>query len=344
MKVGLDLLKDSIDCFSFYRSSLNSQMRAAYDNIREAVLNYNDSVRIHGLSLEQIQIVYEVLKRDCPWMFYVDKLSYEKYLLANTALVKPVYRIDRATTNAYLTSIHSRMEPMLTSWSRLDLKEAEKQVHDYFSRNIKYDKTPTIWSFECLGPLLYNNGVCEGISRAVKYIFDLLHIPTIVVHGRVRNQNVNSQMLFANIDGHTWNLVMLDQYYYHLDMTFDISIQSNSIIRYDYFNLSDDEISVDHELPSDFQLPKCTRKSQYYESLGMYMDKPQDFYVYISNCLIKRMNDIVFQVPYTKEFEKVKKNVLSLIKKCLSEKLSKVVMYHLYFNPSRCVFHLCMHY
>ncbi|MFQ9053091.1 MAG: hypothetical protein ACLR5H_07895 [Oscillospiraceae bacterium] len=55
---------------------------------------------------------------------------------------------------------------------------------------------------------------------------------------------------------HTWNVITVDGQRYHLDATFDNSLQRGTP-RYDYFNLDDRHIFRDHEtlvLP----LPPCT--------------------------------------------------------------------------------------
>ena len=47
---------------------------------------------------------------------------------------------------------------------------------------------------------------------------------------------------------HTWNIVRINGKYYHLDATFDNTLGNDKKeIRYDYFNLDDQQIFRDHE-------------------------------------------------------------------------------------------------
>ena len=64
---------------------------------------------------------------------------------------------------------------------------------------------------------------------------------------------------------HTWNVVRLGGQYYHVDATFDNSLQRGAA-RYDYLNLDDSHIFRDHE-PLVLPIPACTdAKSFYYRS------------------------------------------------------------------------------
>jgi hypothetical protein len=61
---------------------------------------------------------------------------------------------------------------------------------------------------------------------------------------------------------HAWNIIKLDGGYYHLDATFDNSLQRGTE-RYDYFNLDDKRIFRDHQSPV-LPLPACTDGDGFY--------------------------------------------------------------------------------
>jgi len=60
-----------------------------------------------------------------------------------------------------------------------------------------------------------------------------------------------------------WNVVRIEGKYYHLDATFDNSLSKDEIIRYDYFNVSDEQIFRDHE-PVIYKIPVCGDKDHSY--------------------------------------------------------------------------------
>ena len=91
--------------------------------------------------------------------------------------------------------------------------------------------------------------MCEGIAKTVKALCDAVGLPCIVALSEAAPERGVKYR-------HTWNVVTVEGQRYHLDATFDNSLQ-RGVPRYDYFNLDDRHIFRDHEtlvLP----LPPCT--------------------------------------------------------------------------------------
>ena len=118
--------------------------------------------------------------------------------------------------------------------------EKERYVHDFICRNVRYDKLKKPYSHEILGPLGQGVGVCEGIAKAVKCLCDRLGVWCIVA---LAENNPDKGIKYR----HAWNVVRLGDAYYHLDATFDNSLGSAELVRYDYFNLDDRRLFRDHE-------------------------------------------------------------------------------------------------
>ena len=80
---------------------------------------------------------------------------------------------------------------------------------------------------------------------------------------------------------HTWNIVKINGIYYHLDATFDNSLgkdHENKEIRYDYFNLDDQQIFRDHE-PLIAPAPHCNDHDHfYYKEKKLSFTKQEDVY------------------------------------------------------------------
>lgn len=108
--------------------------------------------------------------------------------------------------------------------------------------------------------------MCEGIAKTVKALCDAVGLPCIVALSEAAPERGVKYR-------HTWNVVTVEGQRYHLDATFDNSLQ-RGVPRYDYFNLDDRHIFRDHEalvLP----LPPCTAdKGYYYRALSF--TKPED--------------------------------------------------------------------
>lgn len=126
-------------------------------------------------------------------------------------------------------------------------------------------------------------------------------------------------------ENHAWNLVNIEGEYYHLDATWDDPISENgeSVIRYNFFNLKDDEISLTHKWNRE-NYPKAEgEKYNYYrynnlvvlgvdelshKLKGVIMGEIVDFSVKIQNFDKKEkinINHILKDISY-KNYNKIK--------------------------------------
>jgi len=148
--------------------------------------------------------------------------------------------------------------------------DMEKQVHDIIVYNMEYrkDESQSIHEPECL--LRNQFGVCDGISKLASKMLKKIGIPTFTVFGDLLTGP-------DNWGGHAWNLVYIDRQWFHLDITADLTLSSSKKCRrYDYFNLSDKEISRDHRF-DHFPFNCSKSESDYYKANGLYCETVKDF-------------------------------------------------------------------
>lgn len=115
-----------------------------------------------------------------------------------------------------------------------------KILHDWLVKNITYDEN-YVNSYDTLKlnshghhmliGLIENKGVCDTYSRLYEILCKKANLQCIRVIGRTNNDN------------HSWNIVNIDNIYYHIDVTWD---DPNDKLRYDYFLISDSTIRKDH--------------------------------------------------------------------------------------------------
>lgn len=99
--------------------------------------------------------------------------------------------------------------------------------------------------------LAYHKAQCEGIAKAVKVLLNAVDVKCIVVIGNAVNGGVRVH--------HAWNIVNIDGEAYQLDVTWDIGKNRSRRITYDYFNLTDDLMKLEHNLETI--LPECNKSS-----------------------------------------------------------------------------------
>ena len=111
--------------------------------------------------------------------------------------------------------------------------------------------------------------MCEGIAKAVKCLCDRLGVWCIVA---LAENNPDRGIKYR----HAWNVVRLGDAYYHLDATFDNSLGSAELVRYDYFNLDDRRLFRDHEALV-YPVPACADGGRfYYREAKLSFTRPEE--------------------------------------------------------------------
>lgn len=112
--------------------------------------------------------------------------------------------------------------------------------HITYERSPFYDQAESYEPFSVIGLLKKNMGVCEAYTDVAQLILQRRGVPCAHIVG-----NAGSE---GDQDLHAWLAVKIKGHYYHLDITFNDSYDNDSrVYNYTYFNVTDDEIRVNHE-------------------------------------------------------------------------------------------------
>ena len=198
--------------------------------------------------------------------------------------VLPDYLFDKNTILTQQQAVQARLARLTRPLAGKTELEKELAVHDFILQSVRYDKLKKPYSHEILGPMTQGVGVCEGIAKTVKALCDALGLWCIVA---LCEANPEKGIRYR----HTWNVVRLGGQYYHVDATFDNSLQRGAP-RYDYLNLDDSHIFRDHE-PLVLPIPACTdAKGFYYRSCSF--TKPEELEKRLQQVLRKRQPVFAF--------------------------------------------------
>jgi hypothetical protein len=150
--------------------------------------------------------------------------------------------------------------------------EKAKFVHDYiiefnsydyeaFEKGDAIDAETDARVSSAYGALVSGNVMCAGYARAFDLVMHELGIESIYVSG------------IADGGSHAWNLALLGGNFYHIDLTWDDLDGDPAEIRYNYFCLTDEEISVTHAISKDYSYPEATATEyNYFVKEGMLID------------------------------------------------------------------------
>lgn len=255
---------------------------------------------------EQVQKIYIKVLYDNPLFFYINQTVVKMTGEPGYWILMPEYLYGSREITAITNDIHRIVNKVAVKASSLrsNTFRLEKYLHDSVVKSVAYDYD-ALKSRDCfnahsiVGAFLDNKAVCEGISKAFKLLCNEFEIKCIVVLGKA-NKDGN----FSGDDYHAWNIVKIGEESYHVDVTWD-NLYDTEIkhISYDYFNVTTEEILLDHQ-PMDNNLPLCnsTRLNYFYGTKSFVST-----YAEIVELIYTRFtaNEIMFRVSKeSKEFQK----------------------------------------
>ena len=161
--------------------------------------------------------------------------------------------VDYIITKAERLQADKQIENILSEIINPYMNDHEKvkAVHDYIILNGKYDESKLLYSDYDL--LTEGKSVCNGYALLTYNMLNKLSIPVKLVTG------------IANSELHIWNMVELNGHWFHLDTTWNDGLPDVGTISYDYYMLTDNEISEDHAINENLVLPAANKS--YYKLL-----------------------------------------------------------------------------
>ena len=239
----------------YYYGQLTKPLQGVYDTLLSGFRVYAPSIRIPDVEQGQLAEVYLRLKLDEPLLFYVT--GYRCRWMPGAAHLEllPEYLFDKSKIRTHQQAIEARLSRLTRPLQGKPELEQELAIHDFILEQVRYDKLKKPYSHEILGPLTQGVGVCEGIAKTVKALCDRLGLWCIVALSEAAPERGIRYR-------HTWNVLRIGGQYYHLDATFDNSLQ-RGVKRYDYCNLDDSHCFRDHE-SLVFPIPACTDGRAFY--------------------------------------------------------------------------------
>lgn len=123
--------------------------------------------------------------------------------------------------------------------------EKAKAVHDYIVLNGKYDENKIYYSDYDL--LTEGTSVCNGYALLTYNMLNKLNIPVKLISG------------ISAGEAHIWNMVKLGDYWFHLDTTWNDPLPDIGTVSYSYYMLTEKEITKDHTIDENIELPKSTK-------------------------------------------------------------------------------------
>ena len=224
--------------------------------MKQGLLQMAPSFPVLRLDRKELGDIYFMVRMDHPMIFWSVTFKYRYYDESTYVELIPEYLFTKDKIKEHRQAMESRVKKLARQAEKLDEKGKELYIHDFICKNVHYDKLKKEYSHEIIGALGNGVAVCEGIAKAVKALCDALGIWCIIA---LSENNPEKGIKYR----HAWNVLRIAGKYYHLDATFDDTLSKNDLIRYDYVNLSDEQIFRDHE-PVIWKVPVCSDNDHFY--------------------------------------------------------------------------------
>lgn len=167
--------------------------------------------------------------------------SYRRIVLDYNMLGKISISIEKLYNNYDIKLINEKVDSIIDSYltSNMSTKDKIKVIHDYIINNTKYDevsaekvkknmKLDSMDTYKANGPLINGKAICGGYSDAMAIFLSKL--------------GLENYKLFSDI--HVWNYVLINNNWYHLDLTWDDPVTNigKDILLHTFFLISDKEL------------------------------------------------------------------------------------------------------
>ena len=219
--------------------------------IVQGLKNQEEEIDISSFRISQSDFAsayWDVLNAH-PELFYVDGAISYNYSASGDYVTKcfPSYKYSGTDLEERMATFNKTLNEIVAYASRSSTTIGKLALaNDYFCTHFQYDLTYSIYSADEL--FSKKTGVCQAYMLGYRAVLNQLGISSATVTSDSMN--------------HTWNLVLLDGSWYHIDVTWNDP--SNAWLSgHGYFLLSDKEML--NSKHSDWVSP-YTATSSYYDS------------------------------------------------------------------------------
>lgn len=234
-------------------------------------INYSEK-EFEELTNSIDNIIDRVLEENYDIYYYFD--SYQISYLKEGSSIKEVsvslkFSSDRESILKRNREVENKIKEIVKLIIKPGMTDFQKEiaVHNYIVNNTKYDEknyekgTVPKEANTSYGVLINGVGVCGGYASAMDKLLKAAGVECIIISGEAGEN--------GKYEPHAWNLVKLDGEYYHIDATWNDPIYTfngvrKDVLHFDYFNLTDKQMSKDHKWDRN-KYPECNATKYRYK-------------------------------------------------------------------------------
>lgn len=232
-----------------------------YHGIYSAVYSHNSDLKLNQSSTPcEIRNAIRWVMRDNPDIFwFAHQYHYDE--ASSTIHFQYTFSAERVKTIQQSINDVIDNDFCIEYVKKLSWQEQVAYIYKWLVTYCKYNVN-SAYNQSIYSVFVRRNSVCTGYAKAAQYLFNLLGIESRLVFGRLHNDKEDGR--------HCWNLVKVDNEYYHFDACFGDSILDNVAIKsgvqelfkidgvnYDFLCVSTDDILRTRCIEDITTLPEC---------------------------------------------------------------------------------------
>ena len=274
---------DSGDVEKFFYNQLDEDQRAIYRALRDGVYRHDESIQLDIPDSQDAHHIFRLVMFDHPEFFWATGSSRSTVYTWDDGRIYTVFRPEyghdiiaresmQAGIDAAVDAFLAGVEPGLSE------HELVRAVYEYLIRTVTYNlDAPDHQNIYSV--FVNRESVCAGISKAAQLLLNRLGIFATYVVGDAYVPGSSDEPI-----PHAWNLIRVNDTYYHLDVTWGSPgflagspMYGRIDVVYDYLFLNDELIFRTHTLDEIVSLPAATSLAHnFFVMNGMFHTERHD--------------------------------------------------------------------
>lgn len=241
----------------FWRSLLSDSSKKQYDMLLNGIRQRKRSVDLSKTPniLNEIQSIYASILHDHPELYYVaPQLAIAGSIFSLSANLSYLY--DDKQKQEIDKSFYTFQQSLAKDQNKPDIDKVYAAAF-LIMQNSRYEIN-NIYNQNAASAIHYHAAQCSGFASAFKVAMDYMGVWCIVVAGSVSSE--------AQSGPHAWNIVKLNESYYHIDVTSALAsfavTDASQLSRYCLFK-SDNQVKQLGYIWNSSETPACTEMKAY---------------------------------------------------------------------------------
>ena len=325
---------------SYYYNKLTEQQKNIYTAIANGVKSLTNDVKLKKYeyidsetTMKDVEVALHKFLLDHPEVYYMDDkytVSTKTGITGTGVIVGLTYQFGSIEElNNSVARLNSKFDEILNEATIEKGKdfENEQKIHDVLSKKVTYyeyedlSKIPSKYH-TIEGTLTENLAVCDGLAKTFQILLDKVGIKSIIVSGSL------------NGTSHAWNMVQLEDGWYHTDITSDNSIKTEKkVVFHSYFNINTETIKKTHVISEEDIIPESTStKYNFYEYTGKNIVNGDNFANKLKEIISKNSDEKLVEYKVN-GFDNVPEKTIEVLRKnkftdYLETKSTKFIYYN----------------